>query len=94
MKPVVLDQSRTALAILLVSSLVVTCGCEVHVAMGVGDEAPDSPVDLVSGRLKRAADESVSADQSDDRSGENRRTRSPENSTGFGMASRTRKKAG
>lgn len=67
MKPVVLDQSRTALAILLVSSLVVNCGCEVHVAMGVGDEAPDSAMDLVSGRLKRAVDESresVSTDQS------------------------------
>ena len=67
MKFVVLEQSRTVVAILLVSSLAVTCGCEVHVAMGVGDEASDSSMDLVSGRLKRSADasqESASADPS------------------------------
>ncbi|HCK53784.1 MAG TPA: hypothetical protein DIC23_11255, partial [Planctomycetaceae bacterium] len=67
MKFVVLDQSRTVVAILLASSLAVTCGCEVHVAMGIGDEASDSSMDLVSGRLERSADESresASADPS------------------------------
>lgn len=53
-----LNQSRIGLVLLLLGSLAVTCGCEVHVAMGVGDEKSDPVTDLLSVRLKRNNDPS------------------------------------